>query len=114
MKTMNSITGRLVQVPIQNIPIHTRQAEEIKNSVTNKVKFNMNYSELEHNMIRSWMKHNYEDSIDPETGMISCTRLAEDCAWNSGLIDPSCLDDPLHVIWDLAIEVVQELEQEDD
>lgn len=59
---------------------------------------------------RKWMNENVRDSMDPETGEVNCTHLAESCcdhfdANNEG----GPLDDPDHWIWDLAFDIATEI-----
>ena len=49
----------------------------------------------EEHAIKSWMKYNYLEYSGP-------TELAENCAW--ALKHDQWLDDPDHIIWELAIE----------
>lgn len=56
--------------------------------------------------IKWWMEQNIEDNLI-SSWEVSPTMLAEDCAHNSGLVDPSVLDDETHPIWDLAVDVAE-------
>lgn len=60
--------------------------------------------------IKNWMIANVESNLT-SSWEASPTMLAEDCAWNSGLVDPKVLDDETHIIWDLAVDVVEAWEE---
>lgn len=53
--------------------------------------------------ILNWMRRRVVDHVDARTGEVNCTGLAEECA-NFGFDHPEWLDDPNHVIWDMAVE----------
>lgn len=65
----------------------------------------------EQRKIKNWMKANVEDNLI-DGWEVNPTKLAEDCAWNSGLVDPKVLDDETHIIWDLAVDVAEWRENE--
>lgn len=53
-----------------------------------------------------WMQRNVGDNMQEATPWeVNTTALAEDCANNSGLVDPNVLDDETHIIWDAAADV---------
>lgn len=40
-------------------------------------------------------------------GEVNTTLLAEDCAYDSGIVESSVLDDETHVIWDAVIDAAE-------
>lgn len=68
----------------------------------------------EQRKVKNWMKCNVEDNLQPNSPWeVNCTALAEDCANNSGLVDPCVLDETEHWIWDLAVDVAEWYEEGD-
>lgn len=66
----------------------------------------------EQRKVKNWMKVNVEDNLQLHSPWeVNCTGLAENCAWFSGLVDPKVLDDELHFIWDLAVDVAEWYEE---
>lgn len=60
------------------------------------------------NAVRSWMRVNKSEHVDPRTGELNATQLAESAAQafdqnHTG----GPLDDPDHWIWELAIAFVE-------
>jgi len=57
----------------------------------------------ENDNIEKFMEENYADFIDPKTGELDFTSLAEHCAQELG--HDEWLDDETHFVWDAAVEV---------
>jgi len=56
--------------------------------------------------VLSFMREVVAEHIDPLTGEVNMTRLAEDAAWEfEGAED--WLDDPEHWIWEMAAQVAE-------
>lgn len=53
--------------------------------------------------VRSWMRAHARGHVDPETGELNLTGLAEEAAAHFNAL--SVLDDDTHWIWDLPSEV---------
>ena len=60
--------------------------------------------------IRQWMIDNIRDYIDPFTDEVNNTALAEQAAIQLG--QPEWLDDEQHVIWDLAVDVAGQIQND--
>lgn len=57
-------------------------------------------------VVRSWMRFHLDEHVDPKTGEVNFTTLAEAAASHYGVSDlHGPLDTPEHWIWDLAVEV---------
>lgn len=62
--------------------------------------------------IKNWMKANVTDNLQKHSPwMVNTTALVEDCVANSGLIGEEVLDEPEHIIWDLAVDVAEWYEE---
>lgn len=55
--------------------------------------------------VRRWMQANRAAHVDPQTGELNCTGLAEAAAaeWDRDH-EGGPIDDPDHWVWDLAVE----------
>jgi len=56
--------------------------------------------ELSNDQIRKWMKDNYQDHVDPITGILCMTTLAEDCS--IALRDTYANDQMFDMAWEVA------------
>ena len=54
--------------------------------------------------IRNYMKQNYKNFIDPLTGLVNMTALAEDTAWYMDGDNDEWLDDSNHIVYEIASE----------
>jgi hypothetical protein len=55
---------------------------------------------------RQWMERNVRDYVDPKTGEVILTELAENCCQHFDCKDEGGpLDDSDHWVWDLAAQV---------
>ena len=55
---------------------------------------------------RVWMKANKRDHVDPKTGEVNYTTLAEECCNHFDVADEGGpLDDDTHWVWELATKV---------
>jgi hypothetical protein len=55
--------------------------------------------------IKRWMRTHVAEYVDPQTGEVNITKLAEDAAYEASRSE--WLDDPNHPIWDWAIEAAE-------
>jgi hypothetical protein len=62
--------------------------------------------------VKAWMRLNVTDTVDPITGDVNLTQLAENAA--HAFDHDSVLDDETHWIWDAAADIAEETEQEQD
>lgn len=59
-----------------------------------------------YHQLAAYMFHNKWDHIDPATGEVSATTLAEDTAIN-GFNKPEWLDDETHIVWEVAVDIAE-------
>lgn len=68
------------------------------------------------NQVRDFMYDGVEDFVDPATGRINTTFMAETAAYESGAFSDeeadAALDDETHWIWEIALEVTDWIENE--
>lgn len=62
--------------------------------------------------VKAWMRQNVKDFVDPKTGEVNTTELAESAAQQFDKNDlGGWLDDETHWVWDISVEVAESFEK---